>query len=51
MLAAVILQMRFPNFLMDVKIDHYISLTMDSVAVMNDLVGGVEVTVLDDFLG
>ncbi len=37
--------------LMDMKVDHYISLTMDSVAVLNDLVGGVEVTVLDDFSG
>ncbi|MBE6679121.1 MAG: hypothetical protein E7598_01215 [Ruminococcaceae bacterium] len=33
------------------KINHYISLTMDSVAVFNDLVGGVEVEVLDDFSG
>ncbi len=34
-----------------VKIDHYISLTMDSVPILNDLLGGVEVTVLDDFSG
>lgn len=34
-----------------IKIDHYISLTLDSVAVLNDLAGGVEVTVLDDFTG
>jgi len=33
------------------KIDHYISLTMDSAPVFNDLVGGVEVTVLDDYKG
>lgn len=39
------------KLLMDMKIDHYISLTMDSVTAMNDLVGGVEVTVLDDFSG
>ncbi len=32
-----------------VKIDHYISLTMDAVSILNDLLGGVEVTVLDDF--
>lgn len=32
-----------------VKIDHYISLTMDSVATINDALGGVEVEVLDDF--
>lgn len=30
-------------------IDHYVSVTMDSVPLFNDLVGGVEVTVLDDF--
>ncbi|MBO5870518.1 MAG: LCP family protein [Clostridia bacterium] len=34
-----------------VKIKHYLSLTMDSVAVINDLVDGVEVEVLDDFTG
>ncbi len=33
------------------KVNHYVSFTMDSVPVMNDLVGGVEVTVLDDFTG
>jgi len=32
-----------------VNIDHYISLTMDAVPVLNDLVGGVEVTLLEDF--
>jgi LCP family protein required for cell wall assembly len=30
------------------KINHYISFTMDSVSVINDMVGGVEVEVLDD---
>ena len=39
------------RLLYNVKIDHYISTTMDSVSVFNDLVGGVEVTVLDDFTG
>lgn len=34
-----------------IKVNHYISLTMDSVAIMNDSIGGVEVTVLDDFSG
>ncbi len=33
------------------KIRHYLSVTMDSVPIMNDLVGGVEVEVLDDFSG
>jgi LCP family protein required for cell wall assembly len=39
------------KLLLGVKVNHYISLSMDSVAVINDLVGGVEVTVLDDFTG
>lgn len=34
-----------------VEIHDYISLTMDAVPVFNDLAGGVEVTVLDDFTG
>lgn len=34
-----------------VKIKHYLSLTMDAVPLLNDQVGGVEVTVLDDFSG
>lgn len=34
-----------------VKVDHYLSLTMDAVPASSDLVGGVEVTVLDDFTG
>ncbi len=33
------------------KINHYISFTMDSVPTFNDLVGGVELTVLEDFTG
>lgn len=39
------------NLLYNVKVDHFVSVTMDSVPVYNDLVGGVEVTVLDDFTG
>ncbi len=39
------------DLLLNVKVEHYISLTMDSVPVFNDLVGGVEVTVLEDFTG
>ncbi len=39
------------RLLFGIKIDHYISLTMDAVALLNDMVGGVEVTVLDDFSG
>ena len=32
-----------------VRIDHYITMTMDAVGILTDLLGGVEVTVLDDF--
>ena len=32
-----------------IKVDHYMSVTMDAVPLLNDMVGGVEVTVLDDF--
>ena len=39
------------RLLYGVKIDHYVSLTMDAVALINDMVGGVEVTVLEDFSG
>lgn len=39
------------NLLYDVKINHYMTLTLDSVSVMNDLVGGVTLEVLDDFTG
>lgn len=35
----------------DVKIDRYVSFTMDAVPVITDLVGGVEVEVTDDFSG
>jgi len=37
--------------LMGMRVNHYISLTLDSVTIMNNLIGGVEVTVLDDFTG
>lgn len=33
------------------NITHYISFTLDAVPALNDLVGGVEVTVTDDFTG
>lgn len=39
------------GLLMNVEIDHYVSVTMDAVLVYNDLLGGVELTVLDDFSG
>lgn len=34
-----------------VKIDHYVGMTMGAVPLLNDMVGGVTVTVLDDFTG
>ena len=39
------------DLLFGMKVNHYLSLTMDAVPVLNDSVGGVEVTVLDDFSG
>lgn len=39
------------SMLYNITVNHYVSVTMDSVPVYNDLVGGVEVTVLDDFTG
>ncbi len=39
------------KLLLNMPVDHYISLTMDSVPVLNDFLGGVEVEVLDDFTG
>lgn len=39
------------NLLYGMEIDHYISMTMDGVALLNDLVGGVTVEVIDDFSG
>lgn len=35
--------------LLGVRVDHYVSVTMDAVSIVNDLVGGVTLTVLDDF--
>lgn len=37
------------RFLCGMKIDHYVALTMDAVAVLNDAVGGVTVEIQDDF--
>lgn len=39
------------KFLLNSKVNHYISVTMDAVPLYNDLVGGVTVEVLDDFTG
>ncbi len=37
--------------LLGMKIDHYISVTMDAVPIYNDMLGGIEVEVLCDFTG
>ena len=37
------------KLLMNAKIDHVMSMKMDAVAIFNDLVGGVEVTLTEDF--
>lgn len=39
------------NLLYGVGIDHYITITMDAVPILNDWAGGVEVEVIDDFSG
>jgi len=37
------------NFLYGIYIDYYVTLNMDAIALLNDAVGGVTVTVTDDF--
>lgn len=37
------------RLLMDIKINHVMSVKMDAVAIFNDLIGGVEVTLTEDF--
>lgn len=37
------------NLLGGVKIDHYMTLTMDAVGKLNDMVGGVTLTMMEDF--
>ncbi len=37
------------NLLYGIEIDHYLSLTMDAVPILNDSVGGVELQLMDDF--
>ena len=39
------------SLLLGMKVNHYVSATMDTVVKLNDLVGGVEVMVNDDFTG
>ena len=42
-------RMTVSNLLYGLQIDYYVSLNMDAIAVLNDAVGGVKVTVVDDF--
>ena len=37
------------KLLYGIKIDHYVTLDIDAVPVLNDVIGGVEVTLQDDF--
>lgn len=37
------------QFLYGISIDHYVSMNMDAISILNDAVGGVAVTVEDDF--
>ena len=39
------------DLLLGVRVNHYISLSLDSVTIVNDMVGGVQVEVLEDFTG
>lgn len=39
------------NLLYNIEIDHYMSLTMDAVAILNDSIGGVTLPLPDDFEG
>lgn len=39
------------DFLYGINIDHYLAMTLDGISVLNDAVGGVTVTVTDDFSG
>ena len=37
------------DFLGDIRIDYYVSMNMDTIAILNDAVGGVTVNVTEDF--
>lgn len=37
------------NLLYDINIDHYFAVSLDAISVLNDAVGGVTLTLLDDF--
>lgn len=47
--SAVNLRKTVSNFLYGVHIDYYVTMHMDAISILNDLVGGVKVNVTDDF--
>ena len=47
--SAINLRKTVSNFLYGVHIDYYVTMHMDAISVLNDLVGGVKVNVTDDF--
>lgn len=47
--SAVNLRTTVSNFLYGVQIDYYVTMHMDAITILNDLVGGVTVNVTDDF--
>ena len=42
-------QTTIEDFLNNIVIDHYIAMNMDAIVIVNDTVGGVNVTITDDF--
>lgn len=47
--SAVNLRKTVSNYLYGVRIDYYVTLRMDAISLLNDMVGGVKVNVTDDF--
>ena len=47
--SAINLRNTVSDFLYGVHIDYYVTMNMDAIALLNDAVGGVQVTVTDDF--
>ena len=39
------------DFMYGIKVDNYFAITMDGIPILNDLVGGITVTIEDDFTG
>lgn len=47
--SAVNLRNTVSDFLYEADIDYYVTMNMDAISILNDAVGGVKVTVTDDF--